>query len=84
MNGAPNKTRTHFCRFASQACKPLYYSRCPGATHITYFQLEQLSEVNPSPVNGFEFRVFLLSDWLLYLSRRPDKYAGLRKLLKYK
>ena len=27
MNGAPNETRTHTYRFASQACKPLHYPR---------------------------------------------------------
>ena len=29
LNGAPNETRTHSCRFASQARKPLHYPRCP-------------------------------------------------------
>ena len=29
LNGAPNETRTHSCRFASQACEPLHYPRCP-------------------------------------------------------
>ena len=29
MNGVPNETRTHSCRFASLACKPLHHQRCP-------------------------------------------------------
>ena len=29
MNGAPNETRTHSCRFASLTCKPLHHQRCP-------------------------------------------------------
>ena len=30
MNGAPNETRTHSCRFARQACQPLHHQKCPG------------------------------------------------------
>ena len=29
MNGAPNETWTHLCRFASPACKQLHQQRCP-------------------------------------------------------
>ena len=29
MNGAPNETRIHSCRFVSLACQPLYHQRCP-------------------------------------------------------
>ena len=29
INGAPNETQIHSCRFASLACKPLHYQRCP-------------------------------------------------------
>ena len=29
MNGAPTKTRTHFCRFGSQTCQPLHKPKCP-------------------------------------------------------
>ena len=29
LNGAPNETRTHSCRFASQACEPLHNPRFP-------------------------------------------------------
>ena len=29
MNGAPNETRTHSCRFASLTCSPIHHQRCP-------------------------------------------------------
>ena len=41
MNGAPNETRTHSCRFASLTCKPLHHQRCPTVASvmiIIYFQ----------------------------------------------
>ena len=30
MNEVPSETRTHSCRFVSQACKPLHHQRCPA------------------------------------------------------
>ena len=40
MNGAPNETRTHLCRFVSQACKPLHHQRSPGG------ERNRLSEIS--------------------------------------
>ena len=37
LNGAPNETRTHSCRLACQACKPLHYPRCPLAWLIKHY-----------------------------------------------
>ena len=38
INGAPNETRTHSCRFARPACKPLHHQRCPIMGHIDLFK----------------------------------------------
>ena len=42
MNGAPNKTRTHSCRFASQPCKPLHYPRCPNSCIYSFFEQQDI------------------------------------------
>ena len=44
MNEAPNKTQTHFCRFARQACKPLHYLMCPRGIANDVLQVDMLAK----------------------------------------